>query len=211
MDLSAENNSLEMVRLLIEKGADLTVLSDANQTPLSLALELGNPDMLSLLIEHDVDLKYNINTKGDQDRTLLHYASALGNAKIIRWLINNKADINAIDSASNTPLDSLILVGSRTNWDEKSSSDRDAYIESLEVLITNGACLNDLNRYNSDTFLQMYNNIFLMVVKQPQENTVILDFLIKNKVNVNVRDKWSHTPLHLASALGNEQRVRWLI
>ena len=64
---------VEIVRLLMEKGADVTAKDKGLSTPLHLASSLGNPEIVRLLIERGAD----ITAKDGRHRIPLHIACAL--------------------------------------------------------------------------------------------------------------------------------------
>jgi ankyrin repeat protein len=62
--------------------------------------ECGNADILSLLLEHDVD----VDIRDVEGATPLHWAPAGGNIDIGQWLLDHGADIHARDQDGLTPL-----------------------------------------------------------------------------------------------------------
>ena len=68
-----EMERVEIVRLLMEQGADVTAKDKSLSTPLHLASSLGNPEIVRLSIERGAD----ITAKDGRHRTPLHIACAL--------------------------------------------------------------------------------------------------------------------------------------
>ena len=62
---------VEVVRLLVEQGADVTAKDKNSSTPLHLASSFGSPEIVRLLIERGVD----ITAEDESRRTPLHLAS----------------------------------------------------------------------------------------------------------------------------------------
>ena len=60
-----------IVRLLVEKGADVTAKDKSFSTPLHLASSFGTPEIVRLLIERGAD----ITAEDERRRTPLHLAS----------------------------------------------------------------------------------------------------------------------------------------
>lgn len=52
--LAARGGHLNVVKLLLEYGADLTTLSNSGQTPLFYAIAKGSPDIMRLLLTHEI-------------------------------------------------------------------------------------------------------------------------------------------------------------
>ena len=63
---------VEIVRLLVEQGADVTAKDKSSSTPLHLASSFGTPEIVRLLIECGAD----ITAEDESHRTPLHLASA---------------------------------------------------------------------------------------------------------------------------------------
>ena len=62
---------VEIVRLLVEQGADVTAKDKSCSTPLHLASSFGTPEIVRLLIERGVD----ITAEDESRKTPLHLAS----------------------------------------------------------------------------------------------------------------------------------------
>lgn len=90
----------EIVRLLIDYGADVTARDTTHSTPLHLASFSGIPEIVQILIEKGSD----VNAQNETNLTPLHKAALLGCAESVQLLINNGADVNAQDWVHKTPL-----------------------------------------------------------------------------------------------------------
>ena len=51
-----------------------------------------------------VSLGVDVNAPNEEGSTALHVAAAVGSRGVVQYLTDNKADINAVDSLENTPL-----------------------------------------------------------------------------------------------------------
>ena len=88
----SQAGNLEMVRLILEHGADSNVKeSQKAVTPLHLAAQAGCLDIVDLLLKYKAD----INTKAKDDSTPLHCAVLDGRIEVVKRLLENGADINA--------------------------------------------------------------------------------------------------------------------
>ena len=80
-------NDLEMIRLLIENGADVNSKEDKyGATPLIVAAQLDHPEIAKLLIENGAD----INVKDYKGWTTLHKSTRRGSLEISKLLIEKK-------------------------------------------------------------------------------------------------------------------------
>jgi ankyrin repeat protein len=73
---------IEIVRLLIEQGVDVTAKDKNLSTPLHLASSLGIPKIVQLLIERGADITANDASR----RTPLHIATSYVGAKAVSLL-----------------------------------------------------------------------------------------------------------------------------
>ncbi|RYP05136.1 hypothetical protein DL764_004021 [Monosporascus ibericus] len=88
LDLASMNGNVEMVKLLLEKGADVTTRTNG-RTPLNSASKNGHVEVVKLLLEKGVD-----TTITDKDGlTPLHSASKNGHIEVIKILLEKGADI----------------------------------------------------------------------------------------------------------------------
>ena len=85
--LASSEGHLEMVKLLVENGADYT-------NALRLASREGHLEIVKLLIENGA----NINAKDNDGETALMRASYNGHLEVVKYLIENGADVNIKDN-----------------------------------------------------------------------------------------------------------------
>ena len=51
----------------------------------------------------------DVNAANSGGGTALHVAASLGSRGVVQYLVNHRADINAVDSLGNTPLNVSVL------------------------------------------------------------------------------------------------------
>lgn len=98
--------SLLATRRLLNGGAcPLYQCKSTGSTPLHLAANAGNPEILSILLEsissHQIDIRDNI------DRTPLHRASYQGNSKCVEILIDHGGNLAAKTGTGVTVIDAI--------------------------------------------------------------------------------------------------------
>jgi ankyrin repeat protein len=86
----------------LEKGADLNALAKKNKSVLYTAVESGSIEMVQLVLPKNKHV--NTPYEGALKFTPLHQACRRGCLEIARLLLENKADANAKDKISKTPL-----------------------------------------------------------------------------------------------------------
>ena len=96
----------EIVRLLLERGADVNAQDGGGQTPVSLAARWGRSDLMDIFLAHGADT----SIRDDQGRTLLHYAAQYDHVEVMRALISRGFDVN-VQAITGTPLHSAAFMG----------------------------------------------------------------------------------------------------
>lgn len=99
---AALNGNMEIMNLLINKGADINWKNpkDENRTPLMAAAENGKPEITRLLLEKGADA----NARLSSGMTALHFAAMKGHGEVMKLLLSSGADINAADESGTTAL-----------------------------------------------------------------------------------------------------------
>ena len=102
LHFASQYNRINMVKLLLDKGADVNKKTEYGKTPLHYACIGDNLDMAKFLIDNGAD----VNAKDDNGETSLHIISKQygSNTELIKLLIDNGADINSRDNKNRTPL-----------------------------------------------------------------------------------------------------------
>ena len=91
-------NSLECVKLLLDRGADTDARNSAHRTPLQLAAEHGKAGAIRLLARAGADL----DTQDRKGRTPLHRATYEGHAEAAEALLAAGADRNIMNKNGKT-------------------------------------------------------------------------------------------------------------
>jgi uncharacterized protein len=87
---AASNGQIEMVQLLLRKGANVNISLDEGVTAIDVAIEKNHADVVKLLLESGANPNHYALYG-----TPLHHAARKGYAKIVSLLIEHGADINA--------------------------------------------------------------------------------------------------------------------
>jgi thiol-disulfide isomerase/thioredoxin len=85
---AANGGHTEIVKLLLERGADVNA---AGGTALMTAAAMGRTEVVKLLLEKDAD----VNAKSNIFGTSLYMASQQGHTEIVKLLLEKGADVNA--------------------------------------------------------------------------------------------------------------------
>ncbi len=98
---AAENNSPDVVQVLLDNGADVNAKDKQDMTALMFAAENNSPDVVQVLLDAGAD----INAKDKQDMTaLMHAVTGKCDADVVEKLLNARADVCIKDKKGKTAL-----------------------------------------------------------------------------------------------------------
>jgi hypothetical protein len=98
--ISAHRGHEAVVRLLVEKGADVEAKNKDGWTALYWAVRYGNAAMVRLLLENGAE----VDTKDNYGRTALYRAVMEENEAVVQMLVGKGASINAKSDKGETVL-----------------------------------------------------------------------------------------------------------
>ena len=98
---AARFRDLELLKLLIDKGADINAKDEGGRAVIHEAGNEGHWEIVRYLIDKGV----SPNSKGSfPGRTVLHSASQHGNLRVVKYIVERGAHVNAKDYGGVTPL-----------------------------------------------------------------------------------------------------------
>ena len=100
LQLAAGEGHLDMVTLLLDHNASLTLSSDGGYTPLLIAAYNQHTDVVAELIREGADVG---DRRGDGESALM-FAARAGNLNLVDLLARAGANLNASDTSGETPL-----------------------------------------------------------------------------------------------------------
>ena len=176
---AAEKNSIEILKFLFEKGANLDLKDSEDSRPIDVALEFIMEESLKYLLKR--------NENNNIDDYLLHSAIELYSQKdseerskrrIIHLLLDSKK-IEARDSEGNTPVMKALQLGR---------------FDIFNILVENRANLRKVNNLEAGIphFLALLVN-----------NDEVIEFIKSNNINLNIVDHKGFGPWHTAAAMNN--------
>ena len=103
--LAALNSHLDLITLLVEKGADVNYTdADGRTTVYCVASSAANDLKVINTLHHLVKMGANLESKDLEGRTPLHVASWQGMTDVVQALVQLGADIDAVDNEGRTAL-----------------------------------------------------------------------------------------------------------
>lgn len=153
------------------------------------AAEDGDLEKVKKLVNANHDLvnsKDNDGGPGLYRETALHMAACYDRMDIAKFLLANKADVNARDGGGRTPLNGAALAG---------------HNDVAELLLANGA---DVNAKGNDGETPLH-------AAARNGRTDVVKLLVANKADFNARDNQGNTPLHDAAVSFRTDTVALLL
>ncbi|KAG6599729.1 Serine/threonine protein kinase [Phytophthora cinnamomi] len=169
--IAAQCSQMDVVRFLVDRGADLNAVDNLNNsTPLLYAAEGGHLDVVQFLIQRGADV--NIGNK--EGVTSLLFAVRRGMLPMIRLLIEAGADVNIGNKEGDTPL--LFAV-------------RRDELPMIRLLIEAGADVNAADNWGR-------SSLFYGAVNS---NLDVIQLLVESGADINAVDSRKNTPLMIAA------------
>ncbi|CAH1790043.1 unnamed protein product [Owenia fusiformis] len=103
--IAIEKENINIIKMLLDKGANVN-LQSRYEYPLHKATKVENATIVRLLLSHES----KVNSRGCFKQTALHCCAGTGELEIADILMDEGADLLAVDSEERTPLDIAKLV-----------------------------------------------------------------------------------------------------
>ncbi|XP_061516912.1 transient receptor potential channel pyrexia [Anopheles gambiae] len=179
---AVRSNAIDCLRFFIAHGSNVNALERNGTNPIHLAADLGHTQCLAALLEcPNADPNIRIQ-QGDKQMTALHLAADEGNLDCVTQLLARGADVRARNHRGFTPLHLAARSGSA---------------DCVEALLKLGGCDPNMADFDQRTPLHA-------AVSKSDTAVEMIETLIAWGANVNQRDVYGFTALHLAAldALG---------
>ena len=129
-----------------------------------------------------------MNNKNENGETPLHITIT---PTIIQLLIDNKADINAINNMGDTPLnyaiDEMNNIIYLTTVNKDNNNFEEMFINKIKLLLENKA---DINKHNNKKNTPLH-------ISASGSNKNLIQILLNNNADINLKNNDGDTPLHL--------------
>jgi hypothetical protein len=169
--------------LITTQGENVDAKCGRRGSPLHAASDMGNLDVVRVLLAHGVDK----NTTSNQDEsTPLHQASLDGYVDVTRLLLQHNADLNARDSIVDTPLHNASMAGNT---------------RVAQLLLEHGA---DINPQNWEDCTPLYK-------ASEHGHPEVVQLLLGRGADVHLRRKGDRTPFQVATLGGHVEVAQLLL
>lgn len=206
----------EVVKLLLDEGADTSVIDEEGRTPLMIVAEkeyaYGTEIMMSLLVAGA-----DANTIDHEGRTPLMHATGGGwTTKSVELLLAAGADVNAVDHEGRTPLmgaaeggtlktiKMLLAAGADVNAVDQDGCTplmHASITEKVELLLAAGADANAVDHAGRTPLIHAAIS----------EASKVLKVLLAAGADANAVDQEGGTPLMVAAKWGTPKTIKLLL
>lgn len=186
---AVRTDAVECMELFIDRGVDPSYCTSGGLNALHLAAELGSQRCLLYLLKETKIIVNGFTKQRDKECTALHLAAARGYSECAELLLADGAKSNAKNYRGFTPLHLAARCSS---------------LETVEVLLRDGNADPNAEDYDKRTPLHA-------AISHSERSCDIIDTLVNWGAQVNKKDEYGYSPLHLAAMDGLTPCVETLI
>ncbi len=179
---AASKDNKDLVKILVNSGADINASNNYGNTPLIVAATSGKKEMVELLLDNNAD----INTTNTDNATALHCSFRRSHKELVHLLLDRGADVNSIDKFGQTILSLAILCNAH---------------ELVRPIFEKGP---DVNQAHSDGYT-------LLIMASMFGYKEIAELLINAGADVNATDKKGYTALMYATGRPGNQGYKEIV
>lgn len=186
LSIATKCNNLEIVNLLLEKGATANVKCGSGiwKTPLYIAIEKGCLEIAKVLLVNNADTNFQESSHG---WTALQFAAMHNKLDEVKLLLEHNTDPNFIGWSGKAPLHSAVA---------------EKHVEIVQILLQNGA---DPNIESHGDYLRPLH------YAAEADHLEILNLLLENGADPNLKDSRGLTPLDIAKKFNHLEIEQLLI
>lgn len=168
LHIAAKDSNIDIIQLLIDRGADLTAADKSNRAAFHRAAMFNREDVVQLFLDSGVP----VDIMAQKTITALHDAVGAEDVSMIKYLIQKGAYIEA--KAPNTPLQLAVLEMKK---------------ESVIALLEAGA--------NTEVLGEDGNTPLLVACRNSDRSEDIIKILLEHGANPNAYNEYDDTALDL--------------
>jgi len=193
----------EIVQMLIAQGASVKQPSEGRSKVFAIhvALRRGDPGIVKLLLDAGAD----VHEQDWAGFTALHYAAAGGNAEVVGWMLERKADVHAIAGNFGRP---PALTGAVEVAKLQSVILHQAGFMMRIYLVQGRGMLKQRRPRRGAVALPGETALHIAAFKGHEQ---VVEVLLARKAALDLGDEWYMTPLAMAAAGGHTTIVARLL
>ena len=223
LHFTSSDGHLEVTRMLLERGADVSSQNNEGLNPLQQAsqgLREGCLDIMRLLLDHGANLTAHDNS----GNTALHFAVSKGHLEAARMLLERGANVDSQNHKGLTPLQRAsqvmwerhlyisLLLNLGANVDARDNHGNTA----LHFAASGGRCKTAHILLERGANINSQNNEGLTPLQQASQSMRegyldVMGFLLDHGANWDSRDNHGNTALHLVASKGRLEAAHILL
>ena len=188
-------DSLKEMNAEARKTALETNIKDGDDlaTPLIIAARDGKLDFVKVLLRYEANIEargtIKIDGKFFYGCTALWVAASNGHLAVVRFLIEQNAEVDAGTSINSTPLRTAVFSG---------------HLDIVRCLVENGADVNGRRIF-------LYDLSTPLMVACDNDRIDVASYLVENGADIHLEDNIGNTALHVAAKRGHVELVAKLL
>lgn len=175
------NDTISMI-ILLKNGANPNAPTDGGTTPIFLSCNDGHVESAIILCRYGANVNFN---KNKYNLSPLRHAARSGSIEVVKFLINQGAEINAKAADNGTALSAASLKG---------------HIDIVKLLIQHGATIDIIDKDGESPLMNASS----------EGRTEIVRYLLEKGANKTFKNKKGKTAIDLAKEKGFPQIVELL-
>ena len=210
---AAKEGRTEVVKLLLENGANVKQADNDGETPLHFTAKRGHTEIAKLLLDNGAE----VNQADKRGKTPLHTAAFRGRTEVVALLLEKGANIHAKDKYGKTPLHKAanveiakLLLDKGADINAKDNDGQTplhftayyGHTEIAKLLLDNGAEPNIAETEYGYTPLHVAAN---------KGHTEVVKLLLAAGANIDAKTNSGKTPLHHAADYGHYEVCKLLL
>lgn len=203
---AATHGHIEVIKCFAAEGVDVNRVDERGGAPIFMAARGGHVKVMEYLLKLGADL-YSLDPHG---MSLMHSAVLSDDPEVIEWVLDKGLDVNAPNAHGNTPA---------------SFGESNGKINALKYLAQKGADVNLENlwlRSNPKLTIELiqwlrskgYNiraeKNGLMHCAAYNGQIDIIEYLMSEGIDVNIKDEEGKTPIYYATKKGKFKAIKYL-
>lgn len=193
--LAARYGHTDVMKLLIEKSADVSIIDNGGENALSLATKHGHIASVRLLFELGLA---NANSTDHWETPILTIAADNGHKDLVQFLLDNGAEVNQLGGFGGY---ATAIKGAVFN----------NHIEIVQLLLDAGADVNLGDNIGRSKSIDAQPVLYMVCDTYEKINMDMLKLLLDARANVNAMDNLNETALYKAAENGDIDAVRLLL
>ncbi len=183
-----KNGNVGLVNALISNGAEIEQKDVDGKTPLQVAIEIGNSEIIKLLISAD-----------ENSRGMLEISRS-GLISLIKNFIKKGVSVKKDPALKESPLH-VAARAIRSPLLEGYDVEESTRIEMAKIFISNGASVSSLDEHGKTPLHLAVETRFPDMMK----------LLLDHGADINKPNKWGSTPLHIAAVYCTNDIIELLL